>query len=136
MNVIGGFSAPPNGFRPSHRSKMSSRQKQETQGTAGRTHINTDVEKPVLRDWPSTRRGRTSIGDAGSWRGINDASPGNYRGFDPDGVAETEADHFGNCPVCGALLDMLDLAPLPAPIHDQEIEIGEGPEPPRERPLH
>jgi hypothetical protein len=25
----------------------------------------------------------------------------NYRGFDPDGVAETEADHFGNCPVCG-----------------------------------
>jgi hypothetical protein len=25
-----------------------------------------------------------------------------YTGFDPDGVAETEADHFGNCPVCGA----------------------------------
>ena len=22
-----------------------------------------------------------------------------YRGFDPDG--ETEADYFGNCPVCG-----------------------------------
>jgi hypothetical protein len=33
----------------------------------------------------------------------------NYRGFDPDGVAETEADHFGNCPVCGAYLDMRDL---------------------------
>jgi hypothetical protein len=31
-----------------------------------------------------------------------------YRGFDPDGVAESEADHFGNCPVCGALLDMRD----------------------------
>jgi hypothetical protein len=30
---------------------------------------------------------------------------------DPDGVAETEADHFGNCPGCGALLDMRDLAP-------------------------
>jgi hypothetical protein len=34
----------------------------------------------------------------------------NCRGFDPDGVAETEADHFGNCPVRGALLDMRDLA--------------------------
>ena len=33
----------------------------------------------------------------------------NDRGFDPDGVAETEADHFGNCPVCGALVDMRDL---------------------------
>jgi hypothetical protein len=33
----------------------------------------------------------------------------NYRGVDPDGVAETEADHFGNCPVCGAYLDMRDL---------------------------
>jgi hypothetical protein len=26
----------------------------------------------------------------------------NYRGFDPDGVAETEADHFIKCPGCGA----------------------------------
>jgi hypothetical protein len=34
---------------------------------------------------------------------------GGYRGTDPDGVAETEADHFGNCPICGALLDMRDL---------------------------
>jgi hypothetical protein len=33
----------------------------------------------------------------------------NYRGFDPDGIANTEADHFGNCPVCGAYLDMRDL---------------------------
>jgi hypothetical protein len=32
----------------------------------------------------------------------------NCRGSDLDGVAETEADHFGNCPVCGALLDMCD----------------------------
>ncbi len=29
-------------------------------------------------------------------------------GIDADGVAETEADHFGNCPVCGAYLDMRD----------------------------
>jgi hypothetical protein len=27
---------------------------------------------------------------------------GNYRGGDPDGIANTAADHFGNCPVCGA----------------------------------
>jgi hypothetical protein len=32
-------------------------------------------------------------------------TPGN----DADGVAQTEADHFGNCPVCGALVDMRDL---------------------------
>jgi hypothetical protein len=24
----------------------------------------------------------------------------NCRGIDPDGIAETEADHFGNCPIC------------------------------------
>ena len=27
----------------------------------------------------------------------------------PDGVAETEVHHFGNCPVCGAYVDMRDL---------------------------
>jgi hypothetical protein len=27
-------------------------------------------------------------------------------GFDADGVAQTEADHFGNCPICGAFIDM------------------------------
>ena len=57
-------------------------------------------------------------------------------GIDADGIAETEADHFGNCPVCGAYLDMRDLGQLLAHIHDQEIEIGEGLEPPRELPLH
>jgi hypothetical protein len=45
-------------------------------------------------------------------------------------VAETEADHFGNCPICGALLDMRDLIQVLAHVHDAEIEIGEGPEPP------
>jgi hypothetical protein len=57
-------------------------------------------------------------------------------GIDADGVAETEADHFGNCPVCGAYLDMRDLAQMLAHVHDAEIEIGECSEPPRERPLH
>ena len=57
-------------------------------------------------------------------------------GFDPDDVAETEADHLGSCPVCGAYLDMRDLGQLVVHMHDQEIEIGEGPEPPRQGPLH
>jgi hypothetical protein len=48
-----------------------------------------------------------------------------------------EADPFGNCPSFGALLDMGDLAQMLAHVHDAEIEIGEGPEPPaREGPLH
>jgi len=51
-------------------------------------------------------------------------------GIDADGIAEAEADHFGNRPVCGAYLDMRDLGQLLAHIHDQEIEIGEGSEPP------
>jgi len=49
---------------------------------------------------------------------------------DPDGVANTEADHFGNCPVCGAYIDMRDLAQMVAHVQDAEIEISEGPEPP------
>jgi hypothetical protein len=55
-----------------------------------------------------------------------------YHGFDPDSAAETEADHLGNCPVCGALLDMRDLDQVLAlaHVHDAEIEISEGPEPP------
>jgi hypothetical protein len=53
-----------------------------------------------------------------------------YTGVDPDGVAESEADYFGNCLVCGAFIDTRDLAQMLAHLHDQEIEIGEGPEPP------
>jgi hypothetical protein len=43
-------------------------------------------------------------------------------GRDPDGVAQTEADHFGNCAVCGALVDMRNLAQVMAHAHGQEIE--------------
>jgi hypothetical protein len=34
-----------------------------------------------------------------TWRGIAGSmtEAGKYRGFDPDGIAETEADHFANC---------------------------------------
>ena len=57
-----------------------------------------------------------------------------YRGngFDPDGTANTEADHFSNCPLCGAFIDMRDLDQVLAHVHDAEIEIGDGPEPPRD----
>jgi hypothetical protein len=60
-----------------------------------------------------------------------------YTGFDPDGVAETEADHFGNCPVCGGVSrHARDLGQVLAHVHEAEIEIGEGPVPPRrEQPL-
>jgi hypothetical protein len=51
-------------------------------------------------------------------------------GIDADGFVETEADHFGNCPVCGAYLDMRDLAQMLAHVHDTEIEISEGPDRP------
>jgi hypothetical protein len=57
-------------------------------------------------------------------------------GIDIDGVAQTELDHFGNCPVCGALVDMRDLAQVLAHIHDEEIEIGDGDSPaPRDGPI-
>jgi hypothetical protein len=45
----------------------------------------------------------------------------------PDGV--TEADRFGNCPGCGQWFDMRDLGQVLEHVHDQEIEIGEGPAP-------
>jgi len=49
-------------------------------------------------------------------------------GVDPGMITETEADHFGNCPVCGAFLDMRDPGQALAHIHDAEIEICEGSE--------
>jgi hypothetical protein len=54
-------------------------------------------------------------------------------GFDPDGVAETEADHFMKCPGCGEWFDMRDLGQVLAHVH--EAEIGEGPEPTRDGPV-
>jgi hypothetical protein len=61
----------------------------------------------------------------------------NYRGIGPHGTAQTEADHFMECPGCGEWFDMRDLDHLLAHVHDAEIEICEGPTPPkREGPLH
>jgi hypothetical protein len=33
-----------------------------------------------------------------------------YTGREIDGDARTELDHYANCPVCGALIDLRDLA--------------------------
>ena len=44
------------------------------------------------------------------------------RGFDPDGVAETEADHFMKCPGCGEWFDMRDLDQLLAHVRDEAID--------------
>ena len=65
------------------------------------------------------------------------SEPPRNTGTDADGVAQTELDHFGNCPVCGALIDMRDLSQMLAHVDDAEIKIskGVGP-PPREGPLH
>jgi hypothetical protein len=58
-------------------------------------------------------------------------------GIDADGVAENEADHFMQCPVCSQWFDMPDLAEVVEHIHDSEIEVLEGPvPPPREGPVH
>ena len=62
---------------------------------------------------------------------------GKYRGIDPDGALETEADHFMKCPGCGQWFGMRALHQVLANAHDAEIEIGEGQEPPRrEGPVH
>jgi hypothetical protein len=48
-----------------------------------------------------------------------------YTGIDADGVAKAEAEHFGNCPVCGAYLAMRDLGQVLAHVHDAEFDICE-----------
>jgi hypothetical protein len=54
-----------------------------------------------------------------------------------DGVAQSEADHFYQSPVCSQWFDMRDLAQVAEHIHDgSEIEVLEGPPPPRDPPVH
>jgi hypothetical protein len=48
----------------------------------------------------------------------------NYHGFDPDGVALIEADHSGNCPVCGAYIDIPELCQVLAHVHGADTQIG------------
>ncbi len=52
------------------------------------------------------------------------------KGYDPDGVAQTEADYFEKCPACGEWFDTRDISQMLVHVHDQDIEISEGPEPP------
>jgi hypothetical protein len=53
---------------------------------------------------------------------IPSSERGDRPGVDVDGIAQTETDHFGNCPVCGALIDMCDLAH----VHEKAPAIGDG----------
>jgi transcription initiation factor IIE alpha subunit len=50
-----------------------------------------------------------------------------YTGKDKE--AQTELDHFGNCPHCGALVDMRDLKQVIQHVHDrwEEITNSNGP---------
>jgi hypothetical protein len=57
-----------------------------------------------------------------------------YRGFDPDGNAETEADYFEKCLACGEWFDTRDIGQVAVHIHNAQIE-SEGSEPSREGPL-
>jgi hypothetical protein len=41
--------------------------------------------------------------------GVPQAKASIVKGYDPDGVAQTEIDHFGNCPVCRTWIDMRNL---------------------------
>jgi hypothetical protein len=52
MNVIGGFSAPPNGVRRSHSAKISSRQKQETP-SSGLSGTHSLVRAPASHEQPA-----------------------------------------------------------------------------------
>jgi hypothetical protein len=57
-------------------------------------------------------------------------------GTEADGVAQCEADHFEKCPDCSQWFDMRDLAQVVEHIRDSEIEVLEGPAPPRDPPVH
>lgn len=48
-----------------------------------------------------------------------------YTGRDADGEARSEMEHFGNCPQCGALVDMRDLKQVIEHVHDRWDEIIE-----------
>ena len=44
-------------------------------------------------------------------------------GKDADGIAETEADHFMECPGCGQWFDMRNLSEVIEHVHDQDVVI-------------
>jgi hypothetical protein len=54
--------------------------------------------------------------------------------YDPDGIAQTEADYFEKCPVRGEWFDVPQMALHIHDLTDVEITIGKAP-PPREGPV-
>jgi hypothetical protein len=42
-----------------------------------------------------------------------------YTGTDSESPERPEIEHFGNCPVCGALVDMRDLVQVMAHMHGE-----------------
>jgi hypothetical protein len=42
-----------------------------------------------------------------------------YTGVDSENPGRPEIEHYGNCPVCGALVDMRDLPQVFAHMHGQ-----------------
>jgi transcription initiation factor IIE alpha subunit len=48
-----------------------------------------------------------------------------------DAEAQSEMNHYGNCPHCGALVDMRDLRQVIEHVHDGWDEISESSAPPR-----
>jgi hypothetical protein len=52
------------------------------------------------------------------------AQVSNMSGYDPDGIAQTEADYFEKCPVCSDWFDVRDVAQMALHIHDlTDVEI-------------
>jgi hypothetical protein len=51
-------------------------------------------------------------------------------GVDSENPDRPEIEHFGNCDVCGALVDMRDLAQVMAHMHGREpIDLTDQPDP-------
>ena len=53
-----------------------------------------------------------------------------YTGADSENTDRPEIEHFGNCDVCGALVDMRDLAQVMAHMHGREpLDLTDKPDP-------
>jgi hypothetical protein len=53
-----------------------------------------------------------------------------YTGTDSESPDRPEIEHLGNCPTCGALVDMRDLAQVFAHMHGQvPLDLSDKPDP-------
>jgi hypothetical protein len=55
---------------------------------------------------------------------------------DANVVAQCEADYFVKCPICSQLFEIRNLAQVVEHIHGSEIDVLEGPGPPRDPPVN